>query len=120
MRMWKEGGGLRVPTTNPTIFEDQYKGQRSISNLILQCHNSSPPHNLTISKEESRRKRQEEARGCMGNYEEVLEEGRGPRVPRSKGYMVQWSSGCGSRKGNVTCPQGWGGSDEGKWSFCNK
>ena len=45
----------------------------------------------------------------MGNYEEVLEEGRGPRVPRSKGYMVQWSSGCGSRKGNVTCPQGWGG-----------
>ena len=34
-------------------------------------------------------KRQEEARGCMGKYEEVLEEGRGPRVPRFVGSKVQ-------------------------------
>ena len=27
----------------------------------------------------------------MGTYEEVLEEGRGPRVPRSKGSKVQGS-----------------------------
>ena len=29
----------------------------------------------------------------MGKYEEVLEEGRGPRVPRSKGSKVQGSQG---------------------------
>ena len=29
----------------------------------------------------------------MGKYEEVLEEGRGPRVPRSKGSKVQGSRG---------------------------
>ena len=45
----------------------------------------TPPPNQTIPKEESRRKRQEEVRGYKGKYEEVLEEGRGPRVPRSKG-----------------------------------
>ena len=28
-----------------------------------------------------------------GKYKEVLEEGRGPRVPRSKGSKVQWSQG---------------------------
>ena len=28
-----------------------------------------------------------------GKYEEVLEEGRGPRVPRSKGSKVQGSQG---------------------------
>ena len=47
------------------------------------------PPNQTIPKEESRRKRQEEVRGYKGKYEEVLEEGRGPRVPRSKGFKVQ-------------------------------
>ena len=29
----------------------------------------------------------------MGKYEEVLEEGRGPRVPRFMGSKVQWSQG---------------------------
>ena len=29
----------------------------------------------------------------MGKYEEVLEEGGGPRVPRSKGSKVQGSKG---------------------------
>ena len=29
----------------------------------------------------------------MGKYEEVLEEERGPRVPRSMGSKVQWSQG---------------------------
>ena len=29
----------------------------------------------------------------MGKYEKVLEEGRGPRVPRSMGSKVQWSQG---------------------------
>ena len=29
----------------------------------------------------------------MEKYEEVLEEGRGPRIPRSKGSMVQGSQG---------------------------
>ena len=29
----------------------------------------------------------------MAKYEEVLEEGRGPRVPRSKVCKVQWSQG---------------------------
>ena len=47
----------------------------------------------TIPKEESRRKRQEEVRGYKGKYEEVLVEGRGPRVPRSKGSKVQGSQG---------------------------
>jgi len=61
----------------------------TISNLILQCHNSPlPPHNQTIPKEESRRKRKEEVKGCMGKYEEVSEEEGGPRVPRSKGSKV--------------------------------
>ena len=37
-----------------------------------------------------------EVRRCKGKYEEVLEvleEGRGPRVPRSKGSKVQGSQG---------------------------
>ena len=37
-----------------------------------------------------------EVRRCKGKYEEVLEvleEGRGPRVPRSKGFKVQGSQG---------------------------
>ena len=34
-----------------------------------------------------------EVRGFKGKYEEVLEEGRGPRVPRSKGSKVQGSQG---------------------------
>ena len=29
----------------------------------------------------------------MGKYEEVLKEGKGPRVPRSKGSKVQGSQG---------------------------
>ena len=29
----------------------------------------------------------------MGKYEEVLEDGKGPRVPRSKGSKVQGSQG---------------------------
>ena len=32
-----------------------------------------------------------EVRGCKGKDEDVLEEGRGPRVPRSKGSKVQGS-----------------------------
>ena len=39
-------------------------------------------------KEESRRQRQEEVIGCKGKYKEVLEEGRNPRVTRSKGSKV--------------------------------
>ena len=81
--MQKEGGGPRVPPTHPTTF------QRSISNLILKIHNPPSPHNQTIPKEESRRKRQEEVRGCKGKYEEVLEEGRCQRIPRSKSSKVQ-------------------------------
>ena len=34
-----------------------------------------------------------EVRGCKGKYEEVLEEGRGPRVPRSKSSKVHGSQG---------------------------
>ena len=34
-----------------------------------------------------------EVRGCKGKYEEVLEEGRGPRVPRPKGSKVKGSQG---------------------------
>ena len=52
----------------------------------------TPPPNQTIPKEESRRKRKEEVRGSKGKYEEVLAEGRGPRVPRSKGSKVQGSN----------------------------
>ena len=48
----------------------------------------TPPPNQTIPKEESRRKRKEEVRGSKGKYEEVLAEGRGPRVPRSRGSKV--------------------------------
>ena len=47
----------------------------------------------TILKDESRRKRQEEVRGCKRKYEEVLEEGRGPRIPWCKGPKVQGSQG---------------------------
>ena len=53
----------------------------------------TPPFNQTIPKEESRRKRLEEVRGCKGKYEEVLEEWRGPRVPRSTRSKVQGSQG---------------------------
>ena len=38
-------------------------------------------------------KRREEIGGVKRNYEEVVEEGRGPRVPRSKGPNVQGSQG---------------------------
>ena len=61
----------------------------SISNVKTKC----PPPYQTIPKEESRRKRQEEVRGYKGKYEEVLEEGRGPRVPRSRGPKVPGSQG---------------------------
>ena len=56
--------------------------------------NTPPPYQTipkpyqTIPKEESRRKRQEEVRGCKRKYE-MLEEGRGPRVPRSRGPKDQ-------------------------------
>ena len=43
-----------------------------------------PILNQTMPKWESRRKRQEEVRGCKRKYE-MLEEGKGPRVPRSQG-----------------------------------
>ena len=73
---WKEEvSGFHPPT--PQLFKIivRVKGPSTISS--------------SIPKEESRRKRQEEARGCMGKYEEVLEEGRGPRVPRSQGPKDQ-------------------------------
>ena len=35
-------------------------------------------------------------RGCKGKYEEVLEEGIGPRVPRSKDSKVQGSQNSNS------------------------
>ena len=90
--MQKEGGGLRVPPTHPTIYKIniKVKGPSPISSSNVTTH---PPHNQTIPKEESRRKRQKEARGCMAKYEEVLEEGRGPRVPRSKVCKVQCFQG---------------------------
>ena len=49
----------------------------------------------------------------MGKYEEVLEEGGGPRVPRSKGSKVQGSQGylkltfkyeLDSKEGPSCCP----------------
>ena len=37
-------------------------------------------------------KRWEEVKGCKGKHKEVLEEGRGPKIPRSKGSKVQGSN----------------------------
>ena len=54
---WEEGG-MRLEGENVEgrrRSQDQYKGQRSISNLIVKCHNSPPPP--SIPKEVSRRQR---------------------------------------------------------------
>ena len=79
----------------PDNFSTSIKGQRSISNLNLnlQCLNSkrtSPPLPNYIRPDQTIPKRmiQEELRGDKRMYEEVVEEGRDPRVPRSKGSKV--------------------------------
>ena len=92
-RMQKEGGDPWVPLTYPTTFEDQYKGQRSISSLILQCYNSNPPPPNQTKGRQQEEDREEELNECKRKYEEVLEERRGPRVPRNKGSKVQRSEG---------------------------
>ena len=53
---------------------------------VLAWGELSPPPATLITKLYQRRRvgEREEVRGCKGEYEEVLEEGRGPRVPRSK------------------------------------
>ena len=48
VKEWEEVRG-RECRRKEEVPEDQYKGQRYISNLILKCHNSPPPpHNQTI------------------------------------------------------------------------
>ena len=69
------------PITHPPLtFQHQYKGQRSISNLNLQCLNSKrtskyPPYQ-TVPKR-------------RWWWREEIQESKGPRVPTSKGPMDQ-------------------------------
>ena len=69
-RRWEEVRG-RECRRKEEVQEDQYKGQRYISNLILKCHNSPlPPHNQTILYQRRRvggrdRMRYEDVRGSM-------------------------------------------------------
>ena len=77
---------------------DQYKGQRSISHLIVRCHNSPPP--LTKPYQRWRvggrdRRRYEDVRGSMRRCwrREEVQESQGPRVLRSRDPKVPGSQG---------------------------
>ena len=94
-RRKEEAPRFHPPTPQLFKINMKVKGPSPISSSNVTTH---PPHNQTIPKEESRRKRYEEVRGCMGKYEEVMEEGRGQRVqrskvPRSSGPKVPGSQG---------------------------
>ena len=88
-------------THPPPNFSTSIKGQRSISNLNIQCLNSKrtskypPPLPNHIRPDQTIPKRmiQEELRGDKRMYEEVVEEGRDPRVPRSQCPKVPGSHG---------------------------
>ena len=88
-RRWEEIRG-RECRRKEEVPGDQYKGQRSISNLIVKCHNSPTPPCQRRRVGGRDRRRYEDVRGIMRwcwRREEV-QESQGPRVPRSRGPRV--------------------------------
>ena len=81
----EEVQGVHPPTPQLFKFNINVKGSSPISFSNV----TTPPPIPPITKPYQRRR----VGGCKGKYEEVLEDGRGPRVLRSKSPKVPGSQG---------------------------